>query len=280
MQLSSLGARSSWACLACSRWTYLACSGWLWLGCSGATQNLAPDSSAPPGAAEAGALLASASVPAEPASQRDPAPLAGARDAPASRSLPSECHAQGDLCLPPRDFVRRLCQGAFTAAAFHLLEKGTPFSRGFVRARKVPAVNALGGPTSDAQLEFGEEVLILTRTGEAGAGQMQVSGMGGYDVLRWDGTCANLADGELALRAPIAPRHAPIEWRYIDADLQEALLLDAGIREARKAQRQHCHGVSLGTRSAQCVEAETRLQDRIALAVRGGLALPPPKDIP
>ena len=238
MHRSSLGARSTWA--------QVACAGWLWLGCSSAAQSLAPSSA-----------------------RSDSARL---------RSC--ECSTVGKLCLPPRDFVRRLCQGAFTGAAFHLLEKGTPFSRGYVRARKVPAVNALGGPTSDAPLEFGEEVLILTRTGEARPGQMEVSGMGGYDVLRWDGTCANLADGELALRAPVAARHAPIEWRYIDANIQEALLLDAGIREARKAQRQHCHGVSLGTRSQECVAAESRLQDRIALAVRDGVALPPLESVP
>ncbi|MEO8177302.1 MAG: hypothetical protein ABI895_00590 [Deltaproteobacteria bacterium] len=269
MQLSPLSADSPWA--------YLALSCWIGLACGGAAQNLAPSSADPPGVAEADALLAGASAAADDGPERAPARTSDATPAPA---LPTECQARGKLCLPPRDFVRRLCQGAFTGAAFHLLEKSTPFSRGYVLARKVPAVNALGGPTSDAQLEFGEEVLILTRTGDPGPGQMQVSGMGGYDVLRWDGTCANLAEGELGLHAPIKPGHAPIEWRYIDANIQEALLLDAGIQQARKAQRQQCHGVSLGTRSMACVEAESRLQDRIALAVRGGLALPPPGNLP
>lgn len=250
-------------------WAYLALSGWAWLGCSGAAQNLAPSSDAAAGAEAA--LLSRASLATGSEPQPDPAPPVSAP----SRALPTQCTATGKLCLPPRDFVQRLCKGAFTGAAFHLLAKGSPFARGYVRARKVPAVNALGGPTSDAALEFGEEVLILTRTGEARPGQMEVSGMGGYDVLRWDGTCANLADGELALRAPIPARHAPIEWRYIDANIQEALLLDAGMRDARKAQRQHCHGVSLGTRSRECVAAESRLQDLIALTVRDGIALPP-----
>jgi len=141
-------------------------------------------------------------------------------------------------------------------------------------------VNALGGPTSDAQLELGEEVLILTRTGDPGPGQMQVSGMGGYDVLRWDGTCANLAEGELGLHAPSQPGHAPIEWRYVDENVQDALLKDDGIREARKQQRQHCHGVTLGSRSPQCVAADARLEDRIFTAVRGGFALPPLDQLP
>jgi hypothetical protein len=198
----------------------------------------------------------------------------------ASRTLPSACHEVDGLCLPPRDFVRRLCQGAYTGVAFHLLEKRSPFSRGYIRVREVHAVNALGGPTSDAKLTFGEEVLILTRTTDGGAGQMQVSGMGGYDVLRWDGTCANLADGELALRPPITPKAAPLEWRYIDENIQDALLAHAAVNEARQAQRKHCHGVTLGTRSAACVKADDQLNARIVLAVRGGMDLPPLQAVP
>jgi hypothetical protein len=253
---------------------WLTLSGCALLGCSSA----AVTPPATPSAADdstAAAPEASESAAAPQQEQAQPStPEAAARE------LPTDCKRVGELCLPPRDFVRRLCQGAFTGAAFHLFEKSTPFSRGYVRAREVRSVNALGGPASDANLEFGEEVLILTRTGEAGPNQMQVSGMGGYDVLRWDGTCANLADGELSLRAPIPPRHAPIDWRYIDSNIQEALLLDEGIKGARKNQRQHCHGVSLGSRSAKCVEADSRLNDRIVLAVRGGLALPLPDNIP
>ncbi|HKO90389.1 MAG TPA: hypothetical protein VJU61_04510 [Polyangiaceae bacterium] len=243
--------------------------------CGGAPQNppAAPTSldTEGPGQASPDRDGAAAATPPAPPSESP---------AEASRSLPSECHNVGDLCLPPRDFVRRLCQGAFTGAAFHLLEKSSPYSRGYVRSRKVKAVNTLGGPASDAELTFGEEVLILTRTGEAKPGQMEISGMGGYDVLRWDGTCATLADGELAQRPPIPPRHAPLDWRYIDTSIQEALLLDEGIRGARQDQRKHCHGVSLGTRSAACVKADDRLNDRIVLALRSGLALPPPDALP
>jgi hypothetical protein len=245
------------------------------LGCGGAPQ-LGPSSAETP--AVPATLLAAAgtatTAPEEPAKS----PASAAPDT--SRNLPGECTRIGDLCLPPRAFVRRLCQGASTVVAFHLLKKDTPFTRGFVRARKVPPVNALGGPSSDASLEFGEEVLILTHTDDGAPGKMQVSGMGGYDVLRWDGTCANLADGELALRPPVPAKHAPIEWRYVDESVQEALLKDDGIREARKQQRQHCHGVTLGSRSPQCVAADARLEDRIFAAVRGGFALPPLAAIP
>lgn len=249
------------------------------LACGGAT------SSSTLGAASAlDAASESAAPVAEPASEAAPTSAAaggrGEAAEAASRALPTECHEIDGLCLPPRDFVRRLCQGAYTGVAFHLLEKSSPYSRGYIRVREVHAVNALGGPTSDAKLTFGEEVLILLRTMDGGAGQMQVSGMGGYDVLRWDGTCANLADGELALRPPITPKAAPLEWRYIDENIQEALLQDEGIRSARQAQRKHCHGVSLGTRSAACVKADDQLNARIVLAVRGGLELPALQHMP
>jgi len=240
--------------------------------CGGAPQN-------PPAAPSSVDTNAEPSGQASTDAGNEPA-SPGPSPAEESRGLPNQCHDVGDLCLPPRDFVRRLCQGAFTGAAFHLLEKSSPYSRGYVRSRKVQAVNTLGGPASDAELTFGEEVLILTRTGEAKPGQMEMSGMGGYDVLRWDGTCATLADGELSLRPPIPPRHAPLDWRYIDTNIQEALLLDEGIRGARQAQRKHCHGVSLGTRSAKCVQADDQLNDRIVLALRSGLALPAPDALP
>jgi hypothetical protein len=243
-----------------------------WLGCAGAPlAQSSAETPVPETLLEAAATPTTA--PAEPAQSH-------ASDVDTSRNLPTECSSTGDLCLPPRAFVQRLCQGASTVVAFHLLKKDTPFSRGFVRARKVPPVNALGGPSSDATLEFGEEVLILTHTDDGAPGKMQVSGMGGYDVLRWDGTCANLADGELALRAPVPAKHAPIEWRYIDENVQDALLKDDGIRDARKQQRQHCHGVTLGSRSPQCVAADARLEDRIFSVVRGGFALPQLDKIP
>ena len=142
------------------------------------------------------------------------------------------------------------------------------------------AVNTLGGPASDADLRFGEEVLILTHSGGPGANQMQVSGMGGYEVLRWDGTCATLGEEELALRPPTAPHHAPFEWQWIDDNIQKVLLTNAGIEEARRNHRKHCHGVTLGPRTASCVDAEAQLSQRIVVAVRSGITLPDPTRLP
>lgn len=198
----------------------------------------------------------------------------------AATGLPKECTESVGLCLPPRGFVKRLCLDAYSGAAIALFEKSSPFSRGYVRSREVKSVNTQGGPASDVALRFGEEVVILTHTGGPGASEMQVSGMGGYDVLRWDGTCATLADGELALRPPVPPRHPPFAWRYIDGNIQAALLTDPSIEAARKLHRKHCHGVSLGRISAACVKAEAELNERITAAVRTGIALPTPERVP
>jgi hypothetical protein len=209
-------------------------------------------------------------------SKAEPGPAASER----ATGLPKECTESAGLCLPPRGFVKRLCLDAYSGAAIALFEKSSPFSRGYVRSREVKSVNTQGGPASDLALRFGEEVVILTHTGGPGANQMQVSGMGGYDVLRWDGTCATLADEELALRPPVAPRHPPFAWRYIDSNIQAALLTEPSIEAARKLHRKHCHGVSLGRISAACVKAEAELNDSITTAVRAGIALPTPERMP
>ncbi len=213
-----------------------------------------------------------------------PAPVAAAA-APAptpseAPGLPTECTTVDDLCLPPRAFVKRLCQDAYSGAAIRLFERSSPFSRGYVTRRGIKAVNTLGGPASDADLEVGEEVVILTRMAGPGANQMQVSGMGGYDVLRWDGTCATLGDDELATRPPRTPRHGPFDWRYIDTNIQKALLADNSIGEARREQRKHCHGVSIGRVSSECAKADARFYERIAATVRGGIELPDPDRMP
>ena len=215
---------------------------------------------------------------ASPAAAAEPS--AAAQAASRGTGLPTTCTAVEDLCLPPRAFVKKLCLDAYTGAAFRLLEQGSPYSRGYVRSREVKAVNTLGGPSSDVNLRFGEEVVILTRTGGARADQLQVSGMGGYDVLRWDGTCASLSDGELALRPQVPPRYAPFSWKYIDDNIQSALLADAAIETARRNHKKHCHGVSLGRISPACADAEAKLSDSVVAAVRAGISLPVPDRMP
>jgi hypothetical protein len=198
----------------------------------------------------------------------------------AAEPLPTRCTEVGDLCLPPRAFVKKLCQDAYAGVTLRLFDKSSPFSRGYVRSREVRAVNTLGGPSSDQSLRFEEEVLILTYSGGGADGELQVSGMGGYAVLRWDGTCASLGEEELGRRAPRSPRHAPLAWKYIDSNIQTALLEDAGVEAARRQHRKHCHGVSLGRLSAECARSEAELSESIVAAVRAGMRLPLPDRMP
>jgi hypothetical protein len=266
--------------------------GWLlvasgMLACGGAAQSApvtSPDESgtqteAAPDVEAVGANAAPTNA-GEPSAQPGPAAPSPVEEEAPVAALPTECKKVGDLCLPPRAFVKKLCLDAYPGAAIRLFEKSSPFSRGYIRVRTMQAINTLGGPAGDTPLGFGEEVLILTRTGGAGPGAMQVSGMGGYDVLRWDGTCATLADGELAARPPIAPRHAPFAWQYIDTSIQRALLENTSIDSARKNQRKHCQGVSMGRRSASCIAADAKLNERIVMAVRTGMPLPNPDRLP
>jgi hypothetical protein len=237
------------------------------LACGGAQQSAADaEGPAPPVASEPEPVQAEAPTP-QPAESAAP-------------GLPKECTPVAELCLPPRAFIKRLCQDAYPGAAIRLFEKSSPFSRGYVTRRNIKAVNTLGGPSSDVNLDAGEEVLILTRTAGPGAGEMQVSGMGGYEVLRWDGTCATLSDGELAARPPSSPRHGPLDWRYIDTNIQKALLVDPAIGEARREQRKHCHGVSVGRVSAACAKADARFYERVVATVRSGIELPEPERLP
>jgi hypothetical protein len=252
---------------------------WLCAACGGGQRG----ADAPPPPERAGAA-SSATEPDEPLEEvgapNESKAAPGTATGEVRAGLPKECTGSGGLCLPPRGFVKRLCLDAYSGAAIALFEKSSPFSRGYVRSREVKSVNTQGGPASDIALRFGEEVVILTHTGGPGANEMQVSGMGGYDVLRWDGTCATLADEELALRPPVAPRHAPFAWRYIDGNIQAALLTEPSIEAARKLHRKHCHGISLGRISAACVKAEAELNDSITTAVRTGIALPTPERMP
>lgn len=244
----------------------------LLFACGGAPP--APEVPEPSSAEAAASVAPSEGPPSEGAAPQGPS---ASEDA---RAIPTECVEVGELCLPPRPFVKRLCQDAYTSAAFHLFEKGSPYSRGYVRARTVQAVNTLGGPSSDAPLRFDEEVVILTQSAPPGADAMQVSGMGGYEVLRWDGTCATLAGGELTRKKPPRPGHAPFEWQLLDTGLQEALLATPEVKGARSNHKKQCKGASFGRRTPECAAAEDTLQDTIVRVVRSGVALPPPERMP
>lgn len=197
-----------------------------------------------------------------------------------SAGVPTACASQRDgMCLPDGKFVTRLCQGNYPSVALALFRKSSPFTRGYL-TRKTRAWNASGGASDAGELEFDEEVLVL-RHRASDMGGMQVSGaMGGYDAIRWSGSCVTLASEELTLKLPPKAKTSKVEWRFLDTNLQEALRTDPKVDSAYIARRQECKGATMGTVSAKCEKADAKLSEAIVEYVRGGGEVPPPEKLP
>jgi hypothetical protein len=194
--------------------------------------------------------------------------------------LPATCEKKGDICSPPFKWVKRLCGGFYPDAALAMFAKDSPWTRGYL-TRDTQAWNASGGESSSDKLVFDEEVLVLAHK-EADTGGMVVSGSsGGYDVLRWDGTCASLAGEELTLKVPPnRAKAAKIPWKSLDLKIRDALTADEKIGKIDAARRKECKGVTLGDVSDKCEKADRQLSVAIVDFVRKGGALPPPGKLP
>jgi len=191
----------------------------------------------------------------------------------ASSGLPKTCAVQGNFCAPPGDFVERLCGGTFPDLALVWFDKGTPWTRRYVKAAGVEPRNATGGPSSEGKLVKGEEVLILR---QQGGGDAKASGSVDYDVLRWDGTCASVSDSQMTDTAPGQPQNALIGWRYLDVRIQRALFKDPAVAKAQLAVTNACKG----SKGGACTHAIHNLSAAIATAVRKGIELPAPARTP
>lgn len=200
-------------------------------------------------------------------------------DKPATE-LPAACASNDDkICLPPKPFVKRLCAGFFPDTALAMFQKGSPWTRGYMRMN-VEAWNASGGMSSSDKLVFDEEVLIVAHR-SADTGGMTVSGStGSYDVLRWDGTCASLMGEEVTTKTAPAPKHAKIPWKSLDDKLKEALLGDAKIGKIAAERKKECKGATTGDVSLKCVKADEGLANAVVDFLRGGGAVPQPPKIP
>jgi len=218
--------------------------------------------------------IAVAPTAAEPALGPEPAAVGEPESAHASSlEVPQACVERDKLCLPPHEVVMELCRARHPDAPIVLLEKHSRWTRGYIRMKEVDSVNTLGGPSSETKLVFAEEVVILGHRSGNGGG-MAVSGAGGYDVLRWDGTCATLGEEELVTWMPGLPQNAPISFKHLDPSIQEALLADKQIRAARQEQKRECRGASIGALGPDCERATKKLNDSIVAAVRSGIQLP------
>lgn len=225
---------------------------------------------------------AKAPAPASDAPTAETSAKPEAKAAPAAAGpaeLPASCEAKEGYCMPPASYVKKLCSGFHPEVALAMLGKGTPWTRGYLKM-DVDAVNASGGVSSGDKLLFDEEVIILIRR-KADTSGIQVSGGGdGFDVLRWDGTCATLSGEELTTKAPPKPKNAKLLWKDVPDAAQAKLLDDAAIAKINGNRKRECKGVTLGNVSDKCVKAVDQLSAAIVTYVRGGGAVPTPAAIP
>jgi len=128
--------------------------------------------------------------------------------------LPDHCARGKRECVPPPGWVKRLCDDVYPDVALNMFKPGTRWKRLYMLARAEP-FNASGGASLlGDKMERGEEVIALKRRDNDG--ELQVGDNSGYDVLRWNGACATIHDGDFSrepLRQGIA--HSKIEWRRL-----------------------------------------------------------------
>src|SRR5688572_9114407 len=201
--------------------------------------------------------------------------------APAVASLIPECKGSEDGCLPPSHWVDKMCSGVHPEVALHMFRGGSPYKRVYSKFR-APAYNGTGGPSvTDDRVEKGEELIALRRNSDgrgSSAGEMSVGETSGYDLLRWNGSCVTMHDGEYSEKAPRRRVHARGEWRWLGDGIQSALQTDGTVKEAYVARRKECKGASVGRVTKKCVEYENTLVSAIVNYVRNGGELPEPNE--
>lgn len=211
--------------------------------------------------------------------------IGDASEAPKSEEpapLPTTCGAEATikdakLCIPEQVFAKKLCSGTYPEVALGLFGKGTPWSRVYL-AGDVEAWNASGGRTHRAKLAFDEEVIVLGKhsTG-TGGGIVMTGAQASYDVLRWDGTCVSVMDGELTTRRPPAPKPADVPWSRLEESTRHALLAAPKVKATHEALFKACTSVSSPAEKKSCEKADKALSLAIVDAVRAGTApLPAP----
>jgi hypothetical protein len=212
----------------------------------------------------------------------DEVELTPSHEEPRALSLLPSCKPTGDGdCMPPSTWVDKLCSGVHPEVALHMFRGGSPWKRLYSRAR-APAYNGAGGPSlSDERVEKGEELIALRRNSDArgsSAGEMSIGDTAGYDLLRWNGSCVTMHDGEFSPKTPRRRQHARVEWRWLGDEVRSALQTDGTVKEAYVARRKECKGATLGQVTKKCVERENSLVSAIVEYVRSGGPLPAPSE--
>ncbi len=199
--------------------------------------------------------------------------------------LPTTCGADGSikdtkLCLPEASFAKKLCSASYPEVALGLFGKGTPWTRIYL-AGDVEAWNASGGRTHRAKLAFDEEVLVLAKHGAgAGGGIVMTGAQASYDVLRWDGSCVSVMDGEITTRRPPAPKPADVSFSHLEEPTRHALLAAPKVKTTHEALFKACTSVSSPMEKKACDKADKAFSLAIVDAIRSGAPLPAPSRRP
>lgn len=223
--------------------------------------------------APSGAPVSPEAPSSSPARAPDPHEAAAA-----PAGIPMSCASSGDVCVPDAGFVKRLCDGAFPDVALVLFSKDAPFTRIYLKG-DLDGWNAEGGASARAKLRFDEEVLVLRRR-KASPNGIVVGAGGGYLVMRWDGNCYTVEEGEVTTKRPSAPRHAPLPFRFYSERTKDALLESPKVLEAYKRRGRECKGAMSGEVTRACEEADRALSLAIVSEVRAGRTVPTPEKLP
>ena len=235
------------------------------------------------GRATSNAPLLSAAIPAasSDATSTSSTPAGPSETKEEPEPIPTACVGEQSLkntkaCLPPGAFAKKLCGGIYPEVALSMFAKGTPWTRVWL-AGDVEAWNASGGLTHRAKLAFDEEVIVLSRHGAGGGGGIVMTGaMASFDVLRWDGSCVSVMEGELTTRRPPTPKPAPVPWSRLEETTRRALLASPKVKATHDSLDKACASVSSSTEKKSCEKADKAFTSAVAEFVRGGGTLPAP----
>ncbi len=194
--------------------------------------------------------------------------------------LPTTCGAEATikdakLCMPAPAYAKKLCTATYPEVALGLFGKGTPWTRIYL-AGDVEAWNASGGRTHRTKLAFDEEIIVLAKHGANGGGIMMTGAQASYDVLRWDGSCVSVMEGEITTRRPPAPKPAEIQFSRLEESTRHALLASPKVKATHEALFKACTSVSCASEKKACEKADKAFGNAIVDAIRSGAALPAP----
>lgn len=219
------------------------------------------------------------------AASEPPSPQETASDKPEpvaeETGLPTRCsNGSADaVCLPPAFLARGLCNEDYPTIALAMFAHGTPWTRGYSVTTSA-AWNASGGASSNEKMNMYEEILVLRRRG-ADMGGMQVSGAGNsYDVLRWDGSCVTLQEGEFTFQKPAKITSARVVVKRLELHVREALKDAEELSALHRAHRKECKGVTMGSVSRECEKLDGQLSKAVAEYVREKGGVPEPHKLP